>query len=203
MGSEHPPPGGGLAPPLKCPVSRHSGQRQWGPWWGQEVEHNCSLERSLVGSGGGAELLTGGVRRWSTTAHWKGPWRGQEVEQSCSLGGSLEGSGGEKRTQKKPSVPQGWSRVPVFPEPDHPTSAPQPTPGEQSDWHIWVTVLRPALTWSCPHSLQPASIHLPLEDLLHKRNLCGPGLPGQGLLPRVSGCDLGHSTPGREHPDLP
>ena len=34
------------------------------------MEHNCSLERSLEGSGGGAELLAGG-----------GPWRGQEVRK--------------------------------------------------------------------------------------------------------------------------
>ena len=108
----------------------------------QKVEQSCALERS----GGGAQLFAGGVpggvRRWRTAAHW----RCQEVEHSCSLEGSLEGSGGEKRTQKKPSIPQGWSRAPVFPEPDHPTSAPQPTPCEQSAWHIWVRVLRPALT---------------------------------------------------------
>lgn len=82
-------------------VRRWSTTVHWkGPWWGQEaVEQSCSLE----GSGGGAQLLTGkvpgGVRRWA----------------ELLAGGSLEGSGGEKRTQKKPSVPQGWSRVPVFP----------------------------------------------------------------------------------------
>ena len=40
------------------------------------MEHSCSLEG-----------VPGGVRRWSTAAHW----RGQEVEHSCSL----EASGGE------------------------------------------------------------------------------------------------------------
>ena len=54
------------------------------------MEHSCPLEGSLEGSGGGAQLLTGGVRRWNTAARWRGPWRGQEVEHSCSL----EGSGG-------------------------------------------------------------------------------------------------------------
>ena len=57
---------------------------------GQKVEQNWSLE----GSGGGAQLLAGEVRRWRTAARWRGPWRGQEVEHSCSLEGSLEGSGG-------------------------------------------------------------------------------------------------------------
>ena len=62
------------------------------------MEHSCSLEGSLEGSGGGEQLLAGGVpggvRRWSTAARWTGPWRGQEVENSCSLEGSGEGSEG-------------------------------------------------------------------------------------------------------------
>ena len=53
---------------------------------GQEVEQNWSLE----GSGGGAQLLAGGVRRWRTAARWRGPVRGQKVEQNWSL----ERSGG-------------------------------------------------------------------------------------------------------------
>ena len=50
-------------------------------WRGQEVEHSCLLEGSLVGSGGGEQLLTGDVRRWSTAARWRGPWKGQEVRK--------------------------------------------------------------------------------------------------------------------------
>ena len=56
-------------------------------------------------------------------------------------------SGDEERTQEEPSVPQSWSRVPVFPARDHPPSTPQPTlQSQQLVWHIRVTVLRPALT---------------------------------------------------------
>ena len=58
------------------------------------MEHSCSLEGSLEGSEGGAQLLAGRVpgevRRWRTAARWRGPVRGQKVEQNWSL----ERSGG-------------------------------------------------------------------------------------------------------------
>ena len=45
------------------------------------MENSCSLEGSGEGSEGGAELVAGEVRRWSTAARWRGPWRGQEVRK--------------------------------------------------------------------------------------------------------------------------
>lgn len=40
----------------------------------------------------------------------------------------------------------------------------------------------------------PAASSIYLEDLLHKASVAG--LAWSGLLPRVSGCDLGLSAPG-------